>query len=214
MKILWQRGLQRLGAAQPLCWRAREVAFMRRRRDLWFALSLLVLVALAGLRASDRDETILTVQVSSAEHEVAEGYFSLGDTATVMAKPGTDLYRFLSRQRGRSSRSRSQKTPAGSSRRIDNGALSQRSVPGARSPGRRCCSGVEAPAVRPTVSVAGRRQPAELRPLPAPASVDGAPTGPVPDLVGRDAGSPGRRCGTCGTRSAQIRARLQVLLLL
>lgn len=75
---------------------------MRRRQRLWFALSLLVLVTLAGLRASDREETILTVQVSSAEHEAAEGYFSLGDTATVMAKPGSDLYRFLSRHRGRS----------------------------------------------------------------------------------------------------------------
>jgi hypothetical protein len=32
---------------------------------------------------------------------VQEGYFSLGDNVTVMAKPGSDLYRFLSRQRGR-----------------------------------------------------------------------------------------------------------------
>jgi hypothetical protein len=52
-------------------------------------------------RAYDRDETVLTVQVSSADHELEEGYFSLGDKATVMAKPGSDLYRFLSRQRGR-----------------------------------------------------------------------------------------------------------------
>ena len=29
-----------------------------------------------------------------------EGYFSLGDSATVMVKPGTELYRFLSRKRG------------------------------------------------------------------------------------------------------------------
>ncbi len=90
-----------------------------RRRRLWFALSLLVLMALAGVKASDQlagkasgqlaggkasgqDETILTVQVSAAEHEVAEGYFALGDSATVMVKPGTDLYKFLARQRGRS----------------------------------------------------------------------------------------------------------------
>ena len=71
------------------------------RRNLWFALALLVLMGLASARASDRDETILTVKVSAA-HEVVEGYFSLGDTATVMAKPGSDLYRFLVRQRGRS----------------------------------------------------------------------------------------------------------------
>ena len=61
----------------------------------------LMLFALTVGRASDRDETVLTVQVSSADHEVLEGYFSLGDNATVMVKPGSDLYKFLSRQRGR-----------------------------------------------------------------------------------------------------------------
>jgi len=75
---------------------------MRRTRNRCFAASLLVLLGLASARASDQDQTILTVQVSSADHEVVEGYFSLGDTATVMVKPGTDLYRFLVRQRGHS----------------------------------------------------------------------------------------------------------------
>jgi hypothetical protein len=51
-------------------------------------------------RAYDRDETVLTVKVSAADHELEEGYFSLGDKAAVMARPGSDLYRFLSRQRG------------------------------------------------------------------------------------------------------------------
>jgi hypothetical protein len=67
-------------------------------------VSLIVVLILAGIaagRAYDRDETVLTVQVSSAEHELQEGYFSLGDSAAVMVKPGSDLYRFLSRQRGR-----------------------------------------------------------------------------------------------------------------
>jgi len=64
--------------------------------------SILVLLV-AGIsvgRAYDRDETVLTVQVSSADHEMEEGYFSLGDSATVMVKPGSELYRFLARQRG------------------------------------------------------------------------------------------------------------------
>ena len=61
----------------------------------------LVLVGFSVGRASDRDEAVVTVQVTSADHEVQEGYFSLGDNVTVMVKPGTDLYRFLSRQRGR-----------------------------------------------------------------------------------------------------------------
>ena len=64
---------------------------------------LILALLLAGIsvgRAYDRDETVLTVQVSSADHEMQEGYFSLGENATVMVKPGSDLYRFLSRQRG------------------------------------------------------------------------------------------------------------------
>jgi len=65
----------------------------------WLTLAL-VLVGLGIGRAADRDETVVTVQVTSADHEVQEGYFSLGENMTVMVKPGTDLYRFLSRQRG------------------------------------------------------------------------------------------------------------------
>jgi len=70
------------------------------------ALAVCVSVALLffGLiiaRASDRDETTITVQVSSADHELQEGYFSLGDGLTIMVKPGSDLHRFLARQRGR-----------------------------------------------------------------------------------------------------------------
>lgn len=66
----------------------------------WMVLALL-LVALSVGRASDRDEMIVTVQVSSADHEIQEGYFTLGESATVVAKPGSDLHRFLARQRGR-----------------------------------------------------------------------------------------------------------------
>jgi len=65
----------------------------------WLTLAV-ILVALSVGRAFDRDETVLTVKVSSADHETEEGYFSLGDNATVMVKPGSELYRFLSRQRG------------------------------------------------------------------------------------------------------------------
>lgn len=72
-------------------------------RKLMAALITLALVvaAFAVGRASDRDETVMTVQVSSADHELLEGYFTLGDSATVMAKRGSALYNFLSRQRGR-----------------------------------------------------------------------------------------------------------------
>jgi hypothetical protein len=64
-------------------------------------LALVVVAAFAVGRASDRDEAIMTVQVTAADHELLEGYFTLGDSATVMAKRGSPLYNFLSRQRGR-----------------------------------------------------------------------------------------------------------------
>lgn len=65
-------------------------------------IGVVVMMIFAGftVRANDQDETSLTVKVSSAEHEVQEGYFSLGPDATLMAKPGSDLHRFLTRQNG------------------------------------------------------------------------------------------------------------------
>ena len=63
-------------------------------------LALLTVGLTAGL-ASDRDETTITVEVSSADHEIQEGYFTLGQNVTVMVKPDSELHRFLSRHRGR-----------------------------------------------------------------------------------------------------------------
>jgi hypothetical protein len=65
----------------------------------WLTLAM-ILIGLSVGRAFDRDETVLTVKVSSADHETQEGYFALGDNATVIVKPGSDLFRFLARQRG------------------------------------------------------------------------------------------------------------------
>lgn len=73
---------------------------MRIAMTAWMVLALL-LVGLGIGRASDTDETAVTVQVTSADHELQEGYFSLGDSTTIMAKPGSDLHRFLARQRGK-----------------------------------------------------------------------------------------------------------------
>lgn len=76
---------------------------VRVRTVVWTLLALLMLGLGVG-HASDRDETIVTVQVSSSDHEFLEGYFSLGDSTTLIAKPGSDLHRFLARQRGRNIR--------------------------------------------------------------------------------------------------------------
>jgi hypothetical protein len=73
---------------------------------------VLVLTGFGVGRAFDGEETTLTVHVSSADHELEEGYFSLGETATVMAKPGTELFRFLSRHRGRKVKILLQESPA------------------------------------------------------------------------------------------------------
>ena len=84
---------------------------MRKLLTAWVTMALVFLGFAAGgandLSSAapgakeDRDETILTVQVSSADHEIQEGYFTLGDGTTVMVKPGSDLFKFLARQRGR-----------------------------------------------------------------------------------------------------------------
>ena len=66
----------------------------------WAVVAMLVLGAFFVGRASDRDEAVVTVVVSAAEHELEEGYFSLGESTTLVAKPGSDLYAFLRRQRG------------------------------------------------------------------------------------------------------------------
>ena len=66
----------------------------------WMVFAALLLGLSIG-RAADRDETTLTALVSSAEHESTEGYYSLGADATVVAKPCSELQRFLARQNGK-----------------------------------------------------------------------------------------------------------------
>ena len=73
---------------------------MRNAMIGWMVVAALLLGLSIG-RAADTNETTVTVKVSSADHETDEGYFSLGQDATVMAKPGTELHRFLSRQNGK-----------------------------------------------------------------------------------------------------------------
>ncbi len=73
---------------------------MRNAMIGWMVVAALLLGFSIG-RAADGNETTMTVQVSSAEHETDEGYFSLGTDATVLAKPGSELHRFLARQNGR-----------------------------------------------------------------------------------------------------------------
>ena len=66
----------------------------------WMVFAALLLGISIGW-AADRDDTTLTAQISSANHETEEGYFSLGPDATVVAKPGSELQRYLARQNGK-----------------------------------------------------------------------------------------------------------------
>jgi hypothetical protein len=72
-----------------------------RRAMIGWMVFAAFLIGMSIGRAADRDETTLTAQISSAEHETEEGYFSLGPDATVLAKPGSELQRYLARQNGR-----------------------------------------------------------------------------------------------------------------
>lgn len=57
-----------------------------RRQVAWFAAAVLLGV-LGTAGAARLDEASIVGQVSAADHEVEQGYFSLGDSATVIAKP-------------------------------------------------------------------------------------------------------------------------------
>jgi hypothetical protein len=81
----------------------RGTGFVRRMATVLIVLAVVLASYLVG-RASEREETTITVQVTSADHEVEEGYFSLGDGAALMVRPGTEIYRFLSRQKGQNIR--------------------------------------------------------------------------------------------------------------
>lgn len=72
-----------------------------RRTSVAFVAAALLLTGFGIGRASNRDQASATVKVTSADHELQEGYFSLGENTTMMVKPGTDLFRFLARHRDR-----------------------------------------------------------------------------------------------------------------
>jgi hypothetical protein len=90
-------------------------------RRLVTAVVLVALLFAAFIvgRASEPEETAITVLVTSADHEIEEGYFSLGDNATLMVKPGTDFYRFLANRKGRQIRITLAETGRGEPSRLE-----------------------------------------------------------------------------------------------
>ena len=71
-----------------------------RRQVLWVLVGLF-LGALGGAMATGLDETAVVAKLTSADHEVEEGYFSVGESAEVVARPGSALHQWLSAHRDR-----------------------------------------------------------------------------------------------------------------
>jgi hypothetical protein len=69
------------------------------RRQALCVVVGLVFGALGGAMASGLDETAVIAKLTSADHEVEEGYFSVGEAAEVVARPGSALHQWLSAHR-------------------------------------------------------------------------------------------------------------------
>ncbi len=70
-----------------------------RRHLAWFVAAA-VFGAFGGAVAAGLDETAVVAHLTAADHEVDEGYFSLGDRATVVVRPGSELHSWLAAHRG------------------------------------------------------------------------------------------------------------------
>jgi hypothetical protein len=63
-------------------------------------LLALLLVGLAATAQTRSEETTVVADLTAADHEVDEGYFALGQKATLIASPGTKLHDWLTTHRG------------------------------------------------------------------------------------------------------------------
>jgi hypothetical protein len=70
------------------------------RRQVLVLTTAAVFALLGVVWAGGLDEASLIGRVTAADHEIAEGYFSMGEEATIVAKPGSELHRWLSAHRG------------------------------------------------------------------------------------------------------------------
>lgn len=64
-------------------------------------LALIVLTVIGVVMGGEPQLVTVAGPLTAAEHEVAEGYFAVGDKVTLMVKPSDgDLYQFLARHTG------------------------------------------------------------------------------------------------------------------
>jgi hypothetical protein len=73
---------------------------MRRSKTAWLLLALLLVGAGVATGYAMADETVVIAEITAADHEVEEGYFALGQKATLIAQPGTKLHGWLANHRG------------------------------------------------------------------------------------------------------------------
>ncbi len=73
---------------------------MRRFKTAWILLALFLVAMGVSTAYTMGDETVVVGEITAADHEVEEGYFALGQKATLIAQPGTKLHGWLANHRG------------------------------------------------------------------------------------------------------------------
>jgi hypothetical protein len=68
----------------------------------WLVAALVSVLGCGAIAAAVFTPTDATVvgTITAAEHELAEGYFTMGEETTLIARPGSDLHRWLVAHRG------------------------------------------------------------------------------------------------------------------
>lgn len=72
---------------------------MRSLMVAWILFAL-ILVGLSATAYTKTDDTTVVAELTAADHEVDEGYFALGQKATLIAPPGSRLHDWLTTHRG------------------------------------------------------------------------------------------------------------------
>jgi hypothetical protein len=73
---------------------------MRRSTTARILLALFLVSVGVATGYTMADETVVVGEITAADHEAEEGYFALGQKATLIAQPGTKLHGWLANHRG------------------------------------------------------------------------------------------------------------------
>jgi hypothetical protein len=73
---------------------------MRLSKTAWILLAALLVSVGVATGYTMADETVVVGEITAADHEAEEGYFAVGQKATLIAQPGTKLHAWLANHRG------------------------------------------------------------------------------------------------------------------